>query len=79
MNIQFILQLYSSQLQYTLKERKHRPFISLNASYFFLSGTTTLGGFWPAQLSLSILSGTVLRSAAASSMSNPQPGGEPVI
>jgi hypothetical protein len=42
-------------------------------------GTTTLVGFRPAQLSLSILSRKVLQSAVASSTSNPQLGGEPVI
>jgi hypothetical protein len=36
-------------------------------------------GFRPAQLSLSILSRKVLQSAVASSMSNPQLGGEPGI
>jgi hypothetical protein len=42
-------------------------------------GTTTLVGFRPAQLSLSILSRKVLQSAVASGTSNPQLGGEPVI
>jgi hypothetical protein len=42
-------------------------------------GTTTLVGFWPAQLSLSILSRKVLQSAVASSTSKPQLGGEPGI
>jgi hypothetical protein len=42
-------------------------------------GTTTLDGFRPAQLSLSILSRKVLQSAVASGTSNPQLGGEPVI
>ena len=37
----------------------------------------TLKEFWPAQLSLSIHSRSVLRSAVASSVSNLQPGGEP--
>jgi hypothetical protein len=36
-------------------------------------------GFRPAQLSLSILSRKVLQSAVASSTSDPQLGGEPVI
>jgi hypothetical protein len=53
--------------------------------FFFLSsssssiGTTTLVGFRPAQLSLSILSRKVLQSAIASGTPNPQLGGEPVI
>jgi flagellar basal body-associated protein FliL len=38
-----------------------------------------LGGFWPAQLPLSILSRKVLQSAVASGTSNPQLGGEPGI
>jgi hypothetical protein len=42
-------------------------------------GTTTLVGFRPAQLSLSILSRKVLQSAVASGTSNPQLGGEPGI
>jgi hypothetical protein len=42
-------------------------------------GSTTLVGFRPAQLSLSILSRKVLQSAVASGTSNPQLGGEPVI
>ena len=42
------------------------------------SALQTLVGFWPAQLSLSLLSRKVLQSAVASSTSNPQPGG-PVI
>jgi hypothetical protein len=42
-------------------------------------GTTTLVGFWPAQLSLSILSRKVLQNAVASGTSNPQLGGEPGI
>jgi hypothetical protein len=42
-------------------------------------GTTTLVGFRPAQLSLSILSRKVLQSAVASGTSNPQLGREPGI
>jgi hypothetical protein len=42
-------------------------------------GTTTLVGFQPAQLSLSILSRKVLQSAVASGTSNPQLRGEPGI
>jgi hypothetical protein len=42
-------------------------------------GTTTLAGFRPAQLALSILSRKVLQSAVASGTSNPQHGGEPGI
>jgi hypothetical protein len=41
--------------------------------------TTTLVGFRPAQLSLSILSRKVLQSAVASGTSNPKLGGEPGI
>jgi hypothetical protein len=43
------------------------------------SALQPLGGFRPAQLSLSILSRKVLQSAIASGMSNPQLGGEPGI
>jgi hypothetical protein len=43
------------------------------------SALQPLGGFQPAQLSLSILSRKVLQSAVASSSSNPQLGGEPGI
>jgi hypothetical protein len=43
------------------------------------TSTTTLVGFRPAQLSLSILSRKVLRSAVASGTSKPQLGGEPGI
>jgi hypothetical protein len=43
------------------------------------TGTTTLVGFRPAQLPLSILSRKVLQSAVASGTSNPQLGGEPGI
>jgi hypothetical protein len=43
--------------------------------YILLIGSTTLVGFRPAQLSLSILSRKVLQSAA-SGTSNPQLGGE---
>jgi hypothetical protein len=43
------------------------------------SALQPLDGFWPAQLSLSILSRSVLESAVASGMSNPQLGGEPGI
>jgi hypothetical protein len=42
-------------------------------------GATTLVGFRPAQLSLSILSRKVLQSAVASGTSNSQLGGEPGI
>jgi hypothetical protein len=42
-------------------------------------GTTTLVGFRPAQLSLSILRRKVLQSAVASGTSNPQLRGEPGI
>jgi hypothetical protein len=42
-------------------------------------GTTTLVGFRPAQLSLSILSRKVLQSAVASGTSNPQLGGEYIL
>jgi hypothetical protein len=44
-----------------------------------LSALQPLVGFRPAQLSLSILSRTVLQSAVASGKSNPQLGGEPGI
>jgi hypothetical protein len=40
------------------------------------SALLPLGGFRPAQLSLSILSRKVLQSAVASGTSNPQLGGE---
>ena len=40
------------------------------------SALQPLDGSRPAQLSLSILSGTVLRSVVANNTSNPQPGGE---
>jgi hypothetical protein len=43
------------------------------------SALQPLGGFRPAQLSLSILSGKVLQSVVASGTSNPQLGGEPGI
>jgi hypothetical protein len=43
------------------------------------SALQPLGGFRPAQLSLSILSRKVLQSAVASGTSNPQLGGEPGI
>jgi hypothetical protein len=43
------------------------------------SALQPLVGFWPAQLSLSILSRKVLLSAVASGTSNPQHGGEPGI
>jgi hypothetical protein len=42
-------------------------------------GTTTLDGFRPAQLSLSILSRKILQNAVASGTSNSQLGGEPGI
>jgi hypothetical protein len=42
-------------------------------------GTTTLVGFRPAQMSLSILSRKVLQSAVASGTSNPQLGGDFVL
>jgi hypothetical protein len=42
-------------------------------------GTTTMVGFRPTQLSLSILNRKVLQSAVASGTSNPQLGEEPVI
>src|SRR5215469_8406005 len=45
--------------------------------FFFYLALQPLKEFWPAQLSLSIHSRSVLRSAVASSASNPQPGGEP--
>jgi hypothetical protein len=43
------------------------------------SALQPLDGFWPAQLSLSILSRKVLQSVVASGTSNPQLGGEPGI
>jgi len=46
--------------------------------FFFFNRFCNPCGFWPAQLSLSILSRKVLQSAVASGTSNPQPGG-PVI
>jgi len=47
--------------------------------FFFFNRHCNPCGFWPAQLSLSILSKKVfLKSAFASDTSNPQPGG-PVI
>jgi hypothetical protein len=47
--------------------------------YYYSIGTTTLVGFRPAQLSLSILIKKVLQSAVASGTSNPLVGGEPGI
>ena len=46
--------------------------------FFFFSQRCNPCGFWPAQISLSILSRKVLQSAVASGASNPQLGG-PVI
>jgi hypothetical protein len=50
-----------------------------NTSSSSIGTITTLVGFRPAQLSLSILSRKVLQSVVASGMSNPQLGGEPGI
>jgi hypothetical protein len=47
--------------------------------YYYSTGNTTLVGFRPAQLSLSILSRKVLQIAVASGTSNPQLGEEPGI
>jgi hypothetical protein len=63
------------------------PYTSSSSSSSFSSsssssssiGTTTLVGFLPAQLPLSILSRKVLQNAVASGTSNPQLGGEPGI
>jgi hypothetical protein len=52
---------------------EYRSFIIYSS---FSIGTTTLVGFRPAQLSLSILSRKVLQSAVVSGTSNPQIGGE---
>jgi hypothetical protein len=54
-------------------------FTMLDSSSSSSIGTTTLVGFGPAQLSLSILSRKFLQNAFASGTSNPELGGEPVI
>jgi hypothetical protein len=52
-------------------------FFSSSSSSSSSIGSTTLVGFRPVQLSLSILSRKDLQSAVASGTSNPQLGGEP--
>jgi hypothetical protein len=59
--------------------KKSRKMFTNNTSSSSSIGTTTLVGFRPAQLSLSILSRKVLLSAVASGTSNPQLVGEPGI
>jgi hypothetical protein len=59
-----------------------QPLKHLTVMVFILllqSALQPLVGFWPAQLSLSILSREVLQSAIASGTSNPQLGGEPGV
>jgi hypothetical protein len=62
---------------YFTSERQLAVYIKTSSSS--LIGTTTLVGFRPAQLSLSILGRKVLQSAVASGTSNPQLAGEPGI
>jgi hypothetical protein len=59
-----------------LQENHGRLKIASFLHFFSSIGTTTLVGFRPAQLSLSILSRKVLQSAVDSGTSNRQLGGE---
>jgi hypothetical protein len=49
------------------------------SNYKLVDNFFSIGTIWPAQLSLSILSRKVLKSAVASGTSNHQLGGEPGI
>jgi hypothetical protein len=75
----------NSEAEFSILFLQEHPYYYPSSSSSFSSsssssiGTTTLIGFRPAQLSLSILSRKVLLSAVASGTSNPQLGGEPGI
>jgi hypothetical protein len=64
-----------------MKTINEKVILPTNALLILLlqSALQPLGGFRPAQLSLSILSSKVLQSVVASGTSNPQLGGEPGI
>jgi hypothetical protein len=66
-------------LRRCLLEYTFDAFVTSSSSSSSSISTTTLGGFRPAQLSLSILSRKVLQSAVANGTSNTLLEGEPVI
>jgi hypothetical protein len=77
---------YNCDLSYVNTDLLKHAIVILSFDFIYTSssssssiGTTTLGGFRPAQLSLIILSRKVLKCAVANGTSNPQLGGEPVI